>query len=575
MGARARRRLRDLALVPALALLLTLPTLPAFPCGPAPLLAGAPASSAALPPGPAHAGSPAVDPRTQVAPVEPLVGGGQGRVLVNTTDASSVPNDGLRVNLTDFPPSTLPADSSFQASVEEGIGGFLAVFGIFENTGTEPTAFFSVFTNQTNQNVRLGYWTSLALVPGEAYDFELVRANGTNWTLTVNRALFGGNASAASFDFGAVEATWLSSIGYSEVAIYSTTSTVPASLSVPLAFAVLRPSGWYLPDAAAASYVGSGGAQWGVQGRLQRGTLAPGELETGSTIGNVTTGTLLWTGGIVPVSVSIAPASPSGVATVPTQVSLGVHTLSGAPIPSVPVYLSDALNGTFVPSTVVTDPTGAGSSLFETPNVSRVQPDLLRATVTIFGYSGSTSTTYGLTPPRQVVLTADPPSPTVSPGGRVAVTFLASNRTGGVEPAVQLTFVVESTTGAPTTEPTFGSTGPDGRLTVTVVAASATGSIVLSARVVQVGAWGHANVSIPVRSAPPSIWAQYSTALLEGALAIAIAALAAALILRSRRGRRGVPPMPLRRYLREREAERGPNGRAPPVSRRPPSSGSP
>lgn len=538
---------------------------------------------------PVNAGPPAGAPGTRTspslatttegkaaAPLAPMAGG-QGRVLVNTTDTASVPNDGLRMNLTDFPAVTMPPDSSFQASAEEGIGGYQAVFGIFENSVTPPTAFYSIFTNQTNQNVRLGYWSSMPLVPGEAYDFALVRTNGTNWTLTVNGVLFGGNLTTASFDFGAVDATWLTSVSFSEVAIYATTSVVPAILSIPLAFAVHRGAGWYLPGSAQAWYVGGGGAQWGVQGRIQRGTLAPGELESGSTIGNVTSGTSLWTGGIVPVVVALAFASPSVVATSPTQVTVTVRTLSNAPIPSVPVYLSDALNGSFVPPTVDTDPTGSGSVLFETPNVSAPVSDAVRATVTVFGYSGVTTLPIGLTPPAQVVLTADPPSPAAAPGGRVLVTFLASDPAGTPVADVQIEFAAESAGGASTAEPGFGSTGSDGRLSVTVAVPSVPGTVVLTARVSQVGAWGHATVQIAVRSPPVPFWVQYETPLLELVLGAAFALLAMVVLLRRRRRRRAIPSMPLRRYIRELK-DAGPTVPAPgtpPVSRRPPSSGSP
>ena len=567
MGMRpwAPRRPRGWEAVVLLAALLLVPVVPA-PAGP----------SASAPHLPRFSPTTSIGDERAVAPVAPLAGG-QGRVLVNTTDPASVPNDGLRMNLTDFPAVTMPPDSSFQASAEEGIGGFQAVFGIFENSITPPTAFFSIFTNQTNQNVRLGYWSSMPLVPGEAYDFALVRTDGTNWTLTVNAALFGGNLSSASFDFGAAEATWLTSVSFSEVAIYATTSVVPAILGIPLAFAVHHAAGWYLPVSAHAWYVGGGGAQWGVQGRIQRGTLAPGELESGSTIGNVTSGTSLWTGGIVPVVVALAFAAPSIVATSPTQVTVTVRTLSNAPIPSVPVYLSDALNGSFIPPTVDTDPTGSGSILFETPNVSAPVSDAVRATVTVFGYAGSTTLTLGLTPPAQVVLTADPASPSAVPGGRVLVTFLASDPTGTPVADVQLEFAAESAGGVSSAEPGYGSTGSDGRLSVTVAVPSVPGTVVLTARVSQIGAWGHATVQIAVRSSPVPFWVQYETPLLELALVAALVILATVLLLRRRRRRQAIPSMPLRRYIRELK-DSGPSAPAPgtpPVSRRPPSSGSP
>ncbi len=503
-------------------------------------------------------------------PTDPLAAGGQGRVLINTSDAASVPNDGLRMNLTDFPSTIVPSDSSFQASIEEGIGAYQAVFGIFENTLTPPTAFFSVFANQTNQNVHLGYWTSLPLITGEAYDFELTRANGTNWTLTVNSALFGGNASTATFDFGAPDATWLTSISFSEVAIYASTSTVPAILNVPLAFALRRPGGWYLPTIARASYIGGGGSQWGVQGRLQRGTLAPGELETGSTVGNVTTGTALWTGGTVGTVVAITTPFPTVVGTSPLLVNVSVRTLAGSPLPSVTVFLADILHGTFAPTSVRTDPTGSGTTLFETPNVSQTASDRIRATVTLFGYVGSAYLALSLTPPQQVFLSADPAQPSTAPGRHVTVTFRATNATGAPVGGIQLTFAVEARTGTASAQPGYGSTGTDGTITVDVLVPSTSGSVALTARVDQVGAWGQSVVSIDVRPSPASPWADYGTAALEGLLSATLAALGVAVWTRSRRRRKAVPPMPLRRYLKEMQAQSPPVSGPPNINRKRP-----
>ncbi|MCI4328891.1 MAG: hypothetical protein L3J86_04840, partial [Thermoplasmata archaeon] len=86
---------------------------------------------------------------------------GEGRLSINTTDPGVMPNDGLRVNLTAFASTIVDPETSFQAAASETIGGYDAVFGIFENSIYAPVAFFSVFTNKTNANVHLAYWTTL------------------------------------------------------------------------------------------------------------------------------------------------------------------------------------------------------------------------------------------------------------------------------------------------------------------------------------------------------------------------------------------------------------------------------
>ncbi|MCI4317182.1 MAG: hypothetical protein L3J96_01465 [Thermoplasmata archaeon] len=491
-----------------------------------------------------------------------IVSGGQGRLLVNTTDALTVPNDGLRVNITAFPFQNRPSDSSFQVAGEEGIGEFEAVFGIFQNTHTQPTAFFSIFTNNTDQNVRLGEWTAFPLIPEESYDFMLVHGNGTNWSLTVNGQLFGGNASAGTFDFAAPVATWLLSIGFSEVAIYSSQSTTPPLVSVPLAIAVHRGTAWYMPSLAQASYVGSGSAQWGVQGRVQRPTLAPGELETGSTVANVTNGTTLWTGGVVPVRVGITFASPTAVATSASEMYVTVHDTSGAAVPGVSVYLHDVLNGTFNPPTVGTNGTGGAQSLFETPNVTRTADDLVSATVTLFGYSGTAGLALSLTPPLQVFISATPASPNVSPGGSVVVTFSASNASGVPLAGVLISISVNGSAGV---TPSFGVTDPSGALAITVLAPSESSPVTLTAIVDGVGQWGHVVVPVLVRSPARPLWVVYGPQIAWGVVGLMAVVVGMLLWLRRRRRQRSLPSMPLRRIIREMRRPL-PGGPPPPGS---------
>ncbi|MCI4362589.1 MAG: hypothetical protein L3J77_05310, partial [Thermoplasmata archaeon] len=270
-----------------------------------------PGAPVAGPPALFHA-LPAAARGLAASPSSPSALGASARMLVGTEDPASVPNDGIATNLTAFPNVPLPADSSFQTGAEEVIGGYEAVFGLFTNTAMAPTAFYTVFTNTSDQTARLEYWTALPIVEGAPYDFVLQRTNGTVWTLTVNGEPFGDNASTADFDYGALAATWLGGLTFSELAIYATTTTVPATYVATSAIGVHLPSGgWYLPRNATANYTGPVGASWGVEGRIQLASLAPGELDSGTSFAPIRNSSPLWNGGALPVVVSVSFDAPS------------------------------------------------------------------------------------------------------------------------------------------------------------------------------------------------------------------------------------------------------------------------
>ncbi|MCI4330607.1 MAG: hypothetical protein L3K19_02015, partial [Thermoplasmata archaeon] len=427
-------------------------------------------------------------------------------------------------------------------------------------------SFFSVFTNRTDLNVHLGYWVDLGLVPGDAYDFELLHANRTNWTLTVNGAYFGGAAANATFDFNATMATWLGGIGFSEVALYDSTPSIPALMTIPLALAVHRSGGgWYLPANGITSFAGNGGPQWGIQGRLQHPSLAPGEVESGSQAANQTNGTELWNGGRVPVRVSVSfPASPI-VATTPALVDVTVTTLTGAPIPGVALFLRDTLNGSFPLPTVSTGSTGSATGLLDTPNVSAASLDLVTASVTLFGYNGSGASGLPLSPSLEVLITVQPSAPRVSPNDQTSLTFQTRNATGAPDPGILLTFQAGAAT---TLSQTYGTTDSGGVLTIMFTAPPTAADLVLTALVESVGHWGRLSVPIHV-GAVSSGWSLPPTPEL---VEVGVLGLAAGLVLlavvRHRRGRKALPEMPLRRYLKETR----PGGPAPPAA--PPGPGS-
>lgn len=500
---------------------------------------------------------------------------------MNSTDPSIVPNNGLRVNITAFDSSTLPPDSSLQVASEEAIGPFEAVMGIFENTGNLPTAFFSVFTNRTDQTAHLSYWPSFPLVPGQSYDFSIVPTNGTNWTVELNGQLFGGNRSAATFDFGATNATWFTSVGFSEIAIYLSGTTVPPLVTIPLALAVRHGANWDLPSDARASFLGSAGAQWGVEGRAQRSNLAPGELLTGTGIANVTNGTVLWTGGIVPVLVGITFDTAMFTSTVPSIARVEVTDTLGAGIGGVALFVHDSLGGLFNPPDMTTNASGGAASLYETPNVTARSMDLVSVSVTLFGYSGAAAQSLPIDPATQILLVSSPDSPSVAPGGVIDLSYTATDTAGVPVPQLFLSF---SVVGAASLTPNFGATDPNGSVVVQLQAPSAVGTVVVSASVASLGFWGHRTTSVAVVIPAPTFWRQYGTEIGDAAGVALLVGVVALVYLLLRRGRKRIPEMKLRTYLKESEDRQSAvrsttdgRGAVPESgpSRTPPSSGTP
>jgi hypothetical protein len=574
MASRSRRSLLGAVLLVGVALVLTVPS---------PL--GGRADPHALPqrPGAARPATEVVGNLGRSGPVGPALSGASARMIVSTDDPNAVPDDGLATNLTAFPSVSFPKNSSFQTGAEQVIGGFDAVFGLFTNDQTPPVAFFEVFNNSTDASVRLEYWVSLPIVQGDPYDFQLLSVGGGTWSLSVNGVAFGNNTTTAEFDFRASQATWEGGIGYSEVAIYSATTTVPSSYLATSALAVHRPgSGWYLPTEGAAHFIGPPGDAWGADGRIEIPDLPPGAVESGTSLGAVDANSSLWTGGPVPVNVtvSVSESNVSGLGAAPVTVT--VASLSGESLEGVPVYIGDSLDGNASPSTVLTSNEGAASTLLLAPNVSAVAMDTIRATVTILGYVGTSTTGLAIDPALEVVLTASPSSLALAPNENTSVLFQTD--TAGHQPVGEITLTFEGLAfngvlGVPlflVTYPDAGVTNATGALEVFVQAPSGSGSFAVFARVTSLGDWGHANVSVSVRSVPPSFWSRYGRDVEVGAgvgALVVVAGLVVVLLGRRRRGRSALPEMDLR-SLRQRPGSEG-EKIAPPVSRTPPASGTP
>ncbi|HEY6238666.1 MAG TPA: Ig-like domain-containing protein [Thermoplasmata archaeon] len=475
-------------------------------------------------------------------PAAPLSASGQGRLLIVSTDPSAMPNDGLRTNLTAYPPTSFSADSSYQEGVSETIGGFDAVFGLFQNFFYPPVPFFSVFSNTTDATVHLAYWTNVTLITGQSYDFELSPSNGTVWTLTVNGAPFGGNESLADFDFGAVTSTWLGGLSFSEIALYPSATTAPLVASASLVMAVHHASGWYLPTEGEGRFSGTAGAEWGVEGRLQHPSLAPGAVETGTSIAAVPNGTVLWTGGPIPVSVSLSVPS-TAVGAGAASALARITDVRGLPIPGAAVYFSDQLDGRFTPASVLTNSTGEALAFFETPNVSANASDLVVATVTTFGFGGFAGRAVALTPAQQLFIALVGGATEVLPGSAVLLTFRVSDGTGASAAGVYVAF----TTDFGSISPSLAPTDADGRVGATVVTPTTGATVTLRVVVAASGVWGFTVVELGTHPTAPSFWATYGAYVgAVGVLAL-VGLVAVGWVVRRRRSRQVLPPMNLRR----------------------------
>ncbi len=538
---------------------------------------------AAAPAGASHVGlrAPPVDPVAAPVPAgptpssngQPGTSGARGELSVSTLDPAAMPNQGLQTNLTAFATTPLPADTSFQVAASETIGGFDAVFGIFENEAQLPVAFFSVFTNSSDTLVHQVYWSGLLLYPGEPYDFQLVPVNATDWELSVNGAEFGGNNSSAYFDFGTDAATWLAGLLFSEVTFYATTSPVPVLLNVPLAFAVREGGAWYLPTSSSTSFSGAGGSPWGVEGRIQHPTLAPGEINTGTSVAALPDNTSLWTGGPVPVRVGLTLSALSGVGTTPFFLDVVVDDTSGAPVPGASLFVGDSLGGSSLVTLLVTNGSGGAEDALLLPNVSADTPDLIQAVVTSFGYSGSSGASVEVTPPIQLFIAIHGLPGAIAPAAVASFMVTVTDAAGAPVGGASLDLTVVASGGQIT--PASAVTYPNGTLDVEVVAAAVPTVMVIDVNVTADGAWGHASVNLTVAIPPPSFGAQYGGEI-ELGVGLAIVAALVVIVLARFRGRRP-RPLPPSHGIRWGEPSIGPSGDsdAPPTTRTPPSAGTP
>ncbi len=496
--------------------------------------------------------------------------GGESTLFVTPNASGLLPNEGIEMNLTGFTSRSLDARSSFQVAIEETIGSFEAVVGVFENGSFGPAGFFEVFATAGDREIALDYGTPSVLVPGSAYCFRLSATSATNWSVTVNGAPFASPAEGGTFDFGTNEATSAGGLAFSEVALYSDvpSEVVPVALNATTAIAAEVNGTWTIPTGATTSFEGSASGRWGVAGRSSDPDLAPDEVGTGSSFAPTPNGSVVWSGGAIPVTVSVTVGSPPtgpapgvlGMETLPVDAL--VRTANGTPLPGVPLLLSDRLGGAPTPGGAVSGPDGNVTLDLVTPNVSAAGNDTLTVTSTLLGFPGSGSAIVEIAPAIEVLLDVAPAHPSVDVDGTLALTVTSRGLDGTIVGGTVVAF--ESIGGGALSSPS-GRTDAVGTVSVAYTAGAAVGSVTVRAIVEEPGAWGRASVNITVVPAPPPIVGSTSTGwVLAGA--IVAAAIVGGLLLR-RRPKLPLPASPVRTA--------GTASVTADVSRTPPSAGTP
>lgn len=478
-------------------------------------------------------------PSTMRVSPRPTLAGGSGELLVTPTDPGIVPATGVEANFTAYDPVPLPSNSSFQVSVSVVLGAYVAVFGIFETNLLAPTAFLAVFANGTARTLALRYWPQLGLTPGEEYGFAIRTGSGTNWTLTVNGALFGGSSSAATFDYRLTELRWARAPSFSEEIEFTASSFIPPTVSIPLSMAFLQGRVWILPNRAILNSSPTPGGMWGIEGRTQNQTLAPGELENGPGLGLPKNGTPLWTGGPVPVRLTLSLTPSSASAFFPVVARAKLTDGNGSPLADVPIQFSDAWGSPFSAPISFTAMDGSAQASLLAPNSS--VPDTVTASSAILGFVGMASAPLNSTQATQLQVAAIYPPGPYREGSQFGLTFRVTNLSGGPVDRILLRFAAG---GGGQVSPPSAVTGADGMASTVVSLPSLVGTIEVIATVQAVGFWGHDTASVSVEPANQPWWAvllPWIPWIVVGGL---VAVLLAVVMIRGR-PLQELPPLPL------------------------------
>lgn len=525
-----------LALLLALSILLVLPPVPALCAGH--VVGGAlPGPAAARP-------SPEIRPVSASDGLRPELPGGTAEQIVYPNDSALAPATGVETNITQFTPISMPPLSSFQVSLAVVLGAVEVVFGIFQNTGHAPTAFRAEFSNRTDNYTSLAYWSNFTLQVDSSYGFALMHGAGTNWTLSIDGQPFGGSETNATTDCGVSALTWNRGVSFSVNVAYGPSTYVPATVAVPLAFATYRAGSWYLPHLGQATEIGSAGSPWGIQGRAQHATLAPGELASGPLIAPVANNTTLWVGGPVPVNVALQLSASSAPAFAAVGVTAEVTAGPGAPLPSVPLAFSDSNASTFFPAETLTNASGGAISAFTAPNSSVSGVDTVHVVVEILGYQGSAAGAIVITPAVELLVAAGSVPSRISPGASTSLTFFVRTVSGAPVPGVAVLFTLA---GPGAVEPVAAASDSNGAIPVSVVSDGQLAPLEVQAKVAQPGYWGHGSARLTVAPTPPSLYDRLQPYFLPAGAAIVVGAFLAIWWWR-RRPRGELPPLKLPAY---------------------------
>jgi hypothetical protein len=504
-------------------------------------------------------------------PVRPGTATGAVNFVVVDTDPASVPNHGVETNITDFAQGFLNRSSYFQADGSVIVGNCDAVYGIFENWTTAPVAFFALFPNGSSTATRTELWTGLVLQPGEGYGFSFTAGSGDLWELEVDGVPFGDSLSDATADCSSNEDTWLPAIGFDEVGQFVNGGFVPPNVTAGVAFATLIAGSWYLPRGGNFTSSSAFTPPWGLEGREQLPTLAPGELYSGASIPLLPEQTALWIGGPVPVDVAVSIRNATVTAEGSDPVGVELDSTAGFPLDDVPVGLIDRDDGSFTPALVTTDGDGEASADFVGPNGSARTLDTLSAFPLLLGYVGNASTSVTVLPSVQIFLSAAP-SESVQTLGTLPLAVRATNASGAPAVGVPISFVTGHTVG--TIEDGLTPTDAGGNATTTFYATSVPGSAIVTARVVYPGFWGVVTIAVSVHSPPVPWTSRIAPYVPDLAVAGAVALVVAGLLWWNRRRRRPIPfmvtlkPSSFRRAARAPSSGGSPPPPAQPLSRR-------
>ncbi|MDE1879036.1 MAG: zinc ribbon domain-containing protein [Euryarchaeota archaeon] len=462
--------------------------------------------------------------------------GGAGGLSAHSVDPLAVPNNGFEYNVTAYRMPTTGMGTLLLSEQEEiaGVGGLASqdlLMGYISNssfTGPGEVPFWAVVDNATGHIVNCGYTVSTPNA-GATYPFQALYVANRTWEV-----LYHGNAFAGSdnITLNGTEATWTGSLGVVAYAAWNGTSPwVPSLISVPSSMHVRQGNRWYLPHPVAASWNGTALPSWGEAGTVQRGYLAPGALDVGTSVATVTNGTELWTSASpTPLTVSVSANATHVVGG--STVALTVTALaSNVAIPGLNVSMtSNAVGGAFSPALPWRlNATGVARGNYTSPLVSSSTSVTLTAYVGNGQFQGSGSAPTLTVSPTSLTVSVLLSSFSVAPGGSVNVTVVVDHAGQGVE-GVNLSFSA-SVGGGVFTPAAPWMTARGGFANGSYLAPAAPGPVALTFTVEFLGFSGSttAHLNVTGSSSPtPSAWSETSVIVIDAVLAVVLLGLALA-----------------------------------------------